>query len=361
MAFDLSSLLPIGGNILDSIIGNNRYNDQSNMTEQQLAFQRELINKSSDWQSGNNQDIIDYILGNNPLNEADQAAQNEGQFDWADYINSLRSGYANDVNDELSTNSGNAIDTAGGNYNDQGKIAGGQQGISDDLLSIANGRDPSQYASIAEGMAGQLNDNPYNLDEMQADAQQLATMGVDREYNKLMDDTSRDSVRAGTDASTSLLQLGSQAARDQVEATLKARLAVPQAYEATVGARQGRLGGAINTLEGAAGGIDSRAIAGSSAASNALNSASGALNTGAGLDISTLLHKNDYEDPSQGMVNAYDKYKSPLSLRANPYAATTNPYSSAKPAITPYPKVQEPNVGDTVSYGLQQLLQQFGR
>ena len=353
----ITDFLPLIGNIFDSYKDSQRYDDAAGMTREQLEFQKELINKSSEWQSGNNADLIEYILANNPLQEEETAGLNEGQFDMADWINSLRSGFANDVNEGLDQGVEGARNLSGSNLENQEDIANQQAGSADDILSIAMGRDPSSFIKQSERMAGELGDNAYNYDEMLADATQAAQLANDRVYGKQMDVVSRDSARAGTDASGALMDLSSQAARDAVEATLKARMGMPAAYESAEGARMSRLGSGIQTLEGAAGGIDTRAMAGLRSGVDALSSTSNTLSGANKLGIDTLLHKPEYEDPSRGLANAYDKFKSVIGSRTNPYASSTNPYSSAKPAIPATPSNNRGStIGDTISYGIQQLL-----
>lgn len=337
--------LPLAGSIFDSINKSGHYNDQTAATMEQLRLQREMLEKSADWTGQNNVDLMSYILGQNPLAEEETAGINEGQFDFADFINSLRSDYAGGVNDELGARLEGADNLAGENFRTQSDYGG-------DIFDIAMGRDPSAYIKSSEDLAGQLSDNPYDLDQMMADAESAATMAVDRQYGKAIDATSRDAVRQGTDASQAMLDLTSQAARDAVEATLKARLGTPTAYESASGARSGRLSGAMSALEGAASGIDTRAMGG---LRNAADMTSGAT----ALGINTLLHKPEYEDPSTGLMNAYDKQQSVLARRANPFAAQTNPFSGLKPAIPAFPKVSEGNSSyGTLALALQDLIGQ---
>ena len=352
----IMDLLPLLGGIFDSYTDGQRYDDAAGMTREQLEFQKELFGKSSDWQGGNNEDLIEYILANNPLIEEETAGLNEGQFDMADWINSLRSGFANDVNEGLDEGVGGARNLSGANLGNQEDIANQMTGSADDIMSIAMGRDPSAFIKQSERMAGELGDNAYSYDQMLADATEAAQLENDRVYGKQMDAVSRDAVRQGTDASGAMLDLSSQAARDAVEATLKARMGMPAAYESAEGARMSRLGSGIQTLEGAAGGIDTRAMAGLRSGVDALGSASGTLSDASKLGISTLLHKPEYEDPSEGNVNAFDKFKSVIGSRTNPYAALTNPYSGLKPAIPAMPRNDSSMLGKTIGGGLWSLL-----
>lgn len=344
--------LPAIGGIFDSFTDKNRYDAAAGMTKEQLDFQKELINKSSGWQDTSNQDILDYILGQNPQQEAETGALNEGQFDFADYINNLRSDFAGGVNDQLDEGATGARKLSGSNLLNQEDIANQQAGAGDDILSIAMGRDPSAFIKSSERLAGDISSDPYDLESMMADAIQSVQMENDRVYGKQMDAVSRDAVRSGTDASGALRDLSSDAARSGVEATLKARLGTPGAYESTLATRQGRLGGAMTALEGAAGGIDNRAMAGLRSGTDALGAAGSTLSDASKLGISTLLHKPDYEDPSAGMSNAYDKFKSVIGSRTNPYAALTNPYSGAKPAIPAMPRNDGSDLGSTLSTAL---------
>lgn len=352
----IMDFLGLFGGMFDSYQDNQRYNDAAGMTREQLEFQKELINKSSEWQTGNNEDLMEYILANNPLMEEETAGLNEGQFDMADWINSLRSGFADDVNEGLDQGVGGARNLSGANLGNQEDIANQMTGSADDIMSIAMGRDPSAFIKQSERLAGEMGDSPYSYEQMLADATEAAQLENDRVYGKQMDAVSRDAVRAGTDASGAMLDLSSQAARDAVEATLKARMGTPTAYESAEGARMGRLGSGIQTLEGAAGGIDTRAMAGLRSGVDALGTASGTLSDASKLGISTLLHKPEYEDPSTGLVNAFDKFKSVIGSRTNPYASSTNPYSGAKPAIPAMPTNRGSTIGDTIGYSLQKLL-----
>ncbi len=339
----LLDFLPFIGSLFDSSGNSDRYGAQAAATMEQLKLQREMMEKSADWSGQNNEDLMAYILGQNPLAEEEQAGVNEGNFDFAEFLNELRGGYATDVNDQLEGRLAGADNLAGKNFRTQDRLGG-------DIFDIAMGRDPSMFVDASEDIAGQLSENPYDLESMMADAESAATMAVDRQYGKLMDNVSRDAVRQGTDASQSLLDLGSQSARDAVEATLKARLGTPSAYEAASTSRAGRLTNSMSALEGAASGIDSRAMAGLRGAGDMISGASN-------LGINTLLHKPDYEDPSEGMNNPLERFQSVLNRRANPFAAQTNPYSGLKPAIPAFPKVQEgkTNYG-TLGAALEELL-----
>ena len=323
MAF--TDFLPLIGGALDIFGNKGRYDDQMGMTREQLAYQKWLMEQSADWQGQNNEDIMSYILGQNPLSEDEAMMLNEGNSDWADFTNNLRGGYADDVNDMLTTRLEGADNLAGKDYAVRDQIGG-------DILDIALGRDSSIYSDEAEGLAGQMGDNPYDRDQWMADAESAATMAVDRQYGGLMDRVARDAVRQGTDASGSLMDLASQSSRDAVEATLKARLEAPQAYETTNATRQGRLGSSINALEGVAGGIDTRAMTG---ARSAADTFSGGIDRG----IQTLLHRPEYEDPSKGLTNPLQNFQSVIARRTNPYQAITNPYSGLKPTITNPPNV----------------------
>jgi len=339
----LLDFLPLIGGAIDLFGNNSRYNDQMNTTAEQLALQKWLIEQSSTWQGQNNADLMEYILGQNPLSEEEASMLNEGNADWADFVNNIRTDFSGEVNDMLTTRLEGADNLAGADYAVRDQIGG-------DILDIALGRDGSVYSDPAQQLAGEIADNPYDRDQWMADAEKAATMAVDRQYNTLMDKTSRDAVRAGTDASQTLLDLGSQAARDAVEATLKARLAAPQAYETANATRQERLGSSINALEGVAGNIDTRAIGGAKSAADVF---SGGIDRG----IELLTKRPEYEDPSKGMINPLEKFQSVIARRQNPFSSQTNPFSGLKPAIPNQPRVSDGRTQyNTLANGLRMLL-----
>lgn len=319
--------LPLIGGAIDLFGNNSRYNDQMGMTREQLALQKWLIEQSAGWQTQNNADLMDYILAQNPLSEEEATTLNEGNADWADFVNNIRTDFSGDINDMLTNRLEGADNLAGKDYAVRDQIGG-------DILDIALGRDSGVYSDPAQQLAGEIADNPYDREQWMADAENAATMAVDRQYNNLMDKTSRDAIRAGTDASQSLLDLGSQAARDAVEATLKARLEAPQAYETTNTTRQGRLSSSINALEGVAGNIDTRAMGGAKSAADVF---SGGIDRG----IDLLTKRPEYEDPSKGMINPLEKFQSVIARRQNPFSAQTNPFNGLKPAIPNQPKVSD--------------------
>lgn len=343
MAFDISSILPFIGGAIDTFGNNSRYNDQASMTREQLAFQKWLFEQSAGWQDQNNLDLYDYITSQNPLSEQEAIDLNTGNADWADYINNTRTDFSGEINDMLTNRLEGADNLAGKDYAVRDQIGG-------DILDIALGRDSSIYSKEAEGLASQIGDNPYDRERWMADAEDAATMAVDRQYGGLMDRVSRDAARLGTDASGQLLDLGSQAARDAVEATLKARLEAPQAYETTNATRQGRLGSSINALEGVAGGIDTRAMGGAKSAADVY---SGGIDRG----IELLTRRPEYEDPSKGLVNPLQNYQSVIARRTNPYSAQTNPYSGLKPTVTNPPSVTSGKTNyDVLGLSLADLL-----
>lgn len=332
----LSSLISAGSGIYDSINRGNQYNQQTDTATALADLQKQLAAGNIDWTKQNNNDILQYILGFNPLSEADQAQQNTGNAQFAQGINQLRGGFTKQANDLALKRSGAADAAAGGGLDLAGTVAG-------DLMGTAGGvPDSSPYYDAASSTLKQLGIDPYSVQSLQDNAETAGTLGIERGYRDTRNAAAREAVRQGVSGTSVLDNIGNREAADTAQAIASARVGAPAAYENLEAQRTGRLTGQMQSQLGAGSGLDTLSTGLETGASNTVDSA--VRNA-----LASFTTPVGLTDPSQGLINPLASYVSPLSKRTDPYTGLTSPYT-AKTSLMPFPNINSsPNIGGTVA------------